>query len=50
MIPGGEVINVSVVESSGYPDFDESVMNAVKLSSPLPVPDGPCSTSSFDRW
>ena len=47
MIPGGEVINVSVVESSGYPDFDESVMNAVKLSSPLPVPDGPMFNKQF---
>ncbi|PNE04324.1 hypothetical protein A15D_00103 [Alcanivorax sp. MD8A] len=47
MIPGGEVINVSVVESSGYPDFDESVMNAVKLSSPLPVPDGPMFDKQF---
>lgn len=47
MIPGGEVINVSVVKSSGYPDFDESVMNAVKLASPLPVPDGPLFDKQF---
>tara|TARA_B100000676_G_scaffold309683_1_gene373968 strand:+ start:554 stop:1318 length:765 start_codon:yes stop_codon:yes gene_type:complete len=47
MIPGGEVINVSVVKSSGYPDFDESVMNAVKLASPLPVPDGPMFDKQF---
>lgn len=47
MIPGGEVINVSVVESSGYPDFDESVLNAVKLASPLPVPDGPLFNEQF---
>ncbi len=47
MIPGGEVVNVSVVKSSGYPDFDESVMNAVKLASPLPVPDGPLFDKQF---
>ncbi|MBQ24632.1 cell envelope integrity protein TolA [Alcanivorax sp.] len=47
MIPGGEVINVSVAESSGYPDFDESVVNAVKLASPLPVPDGQLFNEQF---
>ena len=47
MIPGGEVINVSVAQSSGYPDFDESVMNAVKLASPLPVPDGQLFNEQF---
>ncbi|MDX1803129.1 MAG: cell envelope integrity protein TolA [Alcanivorax sp.] len=47
MIPGGEVVDVSVVKSSGYPDFDESVMAAVKLASPLPVPDGALFDKTF---
>ncbi|QJX02011.1 cell envelope integrity protein TolA [Alcanivorax sp. IO_7] len=40
MIPGGEVVNVQVAKSSGYPNFDESLVNAVELASPLPVPEG----------
>ncbi|EKF73990.1 hypothetical protein A11A3_10806 [Alcanivorax hongdengensis A-11-3] len=47
MIPGGEVVNVAVVKSSGYPDFDESVMTAVKLASPLPVPQGKLFDQTF---
>lgn len=40
LIPGGEVSSVSVVKSSGYPHFDDSLVAAVKLASPLPVPKG----------
>ncbi len=46
VIPGGEVSGVSVAKSSGYPNFDESLMNAVKLASPLPVPEG----SLFEKF
>ena len=40
MVPGGDVVGVDVAKSSGYPNFDESLVNAVKLASPLPVPEG----------
>ncbi|HAI35504.1 MAG TPA: cell envelope integrity protein TolA, partial [Alcanivorax sp.] len=40
VIPGGEVVSVEVDKSSGYPNFDESLVKAVELASPLPVPDG----------
>ncbi len=46
-IPGGEVLNVSVVSSSGYPQFDESVIKAVELASPLPVPTGALFDKEF---
>ena len=46
-IPGGEVLDVSVVKSSGYPQFDESVIKAVQLASPLPVPTGPLFDKEF---
>ncbi|MEI7867086.1 MAG: cell envelope integrity protein TolA [Candidatus Methylumidiphilus sp.] len=39
MIPGGEVQNVSVTQSSGDESFDRSVQAAVLKSSPLPWPD-----------
>ncbi|MBK5968691.1 MULTISPECIES: cell envelope integrity protein TolA [Thiorhodovibrio] len=40
--PGGEVVpgSVKVIESSGYPAFDTSVVRAIMDASPLPVPDG----------
>jgi colicin import membrane protein len=38
ILPGGEVGNVVPVESSGDPAFDASAVEAVRRSSPLPVP------------
>ena len=46
-IPGGEVLDVSVVKTSGYPQFDESVIKAVQLASPLPVPTGALFDKEF---
>ena len=45
-IPGGEVVQAEIRESSGNIAFDRSVEEAVLRSSPLPVPKGP---SLFDR-
>nr|VFK20066.1 MAG: Cell division and transport-associated protein TolA [Candidatus Kentron sp. LFY] len=45
-IPTGEVINVSVVVSSGNRAFDRSAVAAVFKSSPLPRPK---DSSAFDR-
>ena len=36
--PGGEVVKVQIIESSGNRAFDNSVENAVLKSSPLPLP------------
>ena len=38
LIPGGEVVSVRTVKSSGDPLFDRSVELAIYKSSPLPVP------------
>ncbi|MZR62266.1 cell envelope integrity protein TolA [Alcanivorax sp. DP30] len=46
-IPGGDVLDVSVVKSSGYPQFDESVIKAVQLAAPLPVPSGALFDKEF---
>jgi len=46
MIPGGEVISVSVVESSGNAAFDRSVEQAVRRAGILPVPP---DAAIFDR-
>lgn len=38
LVPTGQVIQVSVVKSSGNPALDRSVEQAVRKASPLPVP------------
>lgn len=34
----GEIVGAKIVESSGDPLYDESVIRAVRKSSPLPAP------------
>jgi colicin import membrane protein len=46
MIPGGEVISVSVVEGSGHAAFDRSAEQAVRRAGILPVPP---DAAIFDR-
>ncbi len=41
LVPGGEVLQATVVRSSGVPLFDRSVENAVYKASPLPIPSDP---------
>ncbi|KAF3977189.1 MAG: cell envelope integrity protein TolA [Methylococcales symbiont of Iophon sp. n. MRB-2018] len=38
LLPGGDVMNVTVIKSSGDDVFDRSAENAVRKASPLPVP------------
>ena len=38
VVPGGEVLGVRIINSSGNDVFDRSVQNAVYKASPLPVP------------
>ncbi|MEE8429037.1 MAG: cell envelope integrity protein TolA [Gammaproteobacteria bacterium] len=38
LIPGGDVISVAIVKSSGDPAFDRSVATAVYKAAPLPLP------------
>ena len=47
LVPGGEVIQATIVQSCGNPVFDRSVENAVFKASPLPVPEG---TALFERY
>lgn len=41
VVPGGEIVAVKVVQSSGNAVFDDSVQNAVYKSTPLPLPADP---------
>ena len=38
LMPGGDVLNARVINSSGDPIFDRSVESAVLKASPLPLP------------
>jgi len=46
LVPGGEVIDVSIVKSSGHDIFDRRAVNATQKASPLPVPD---DVATFER-
>ena len=41
LIPGGDVIDVKVIKSSGNAVYDRSVERAVRKASPLPLPKNP---------
>lgn len=47
LVPGGEVIQVTITQSCGNPIFDRSVENAIYKASPLPVPD---DSALFERF
>ena len=47
LIPGGEVIDARVIQSSGARAFDRSAETAVLKASPLPVPTDPSLFSRF---
>lgn len=46
LVPGGEVIDVSIAKSSGDDIFDRRAVNATQKASPLPVPD---DVATFER-
>jgi colicin import membrane protein len=48
IIPGGDVVDVSMVRSCGDPMLDRSVENAVYKAAPLPVP--PADSGLFDHF
>lgn len=47
LLPGGEVLNVTLRKTSGYVTFDEAVERAIFLSTPLPIPPDPAFFREF---
>ncbi len=47
LTPSGEVLSAAVVQSSGNPQFDRSVENAVYKAAPLPLPQDPTLFDNF---
>ena len=48
IIPGGDVVSVRIIESSGNIAFDQSVEQAVRKAAPLPVPKA--DSGLFDQF
>lgn len=47
IMPGGDVIDAQVIQSSGNAVFDRSVERATRKAAPLPLPDDPRLASYF---
>jgi colicin import membrane protein len=47
LLPGGEILKVTLRKSSGFPSFDKAVESAIVLSRPLPLPPDPALFSNF---
>jgi colicin import membrane protein len=49
-MPGGEVMGVEIVKSSGDATYDRQAENAVRKASPLPVPEEARLFQKFRRF
>ena len=47
LLPGGDILDVRLRKSSGYPAFDSAVERAILLSKPLPLPPDPALFNEF---
>ncbi len=47
LLPGGDILDVRLRKSSGYPVFDNAVERAILLSKPLPLPPDPSLFNEF---
>jgi colicin import membrane protein len=41
LLPGGEVLDITLVKTSGMPAYDAAVERAIRAADPLPVPSDP---------
>lgn len=48
ILPGGEVLDISVTRRSGNPAYDSAIERAIRSASPLPVP--PPNSELFPRF
>jgi colicin import membrane protein len=48
ILPGGEVLEATVVKSSGNPVYDQAIERAIRSASPLPVP--PANSELFHQF
>ena len=48
VLPGGEVLDISIKKSSGNPAYDAAIERGIRSASPLPVP--PADSELFPRF
>ena len=48
VLPGGEVLDVTVIKKSGNPTYDAAIERGIRSASPLPVP--PASSELFPQF
>lgn len=48
LLPGGEVLDIKLVKSSGNRIYDEAILRAIRSASPLPVP--PANSELFPQF
>jgi colicin import membrane protein len=48
LLPGGEVLDIKLVKSSGNRIYDEAILRAIRSASPLPVP--PAHSELFPQF
>ncbi len=41
ILPGGDVLDIAIVRSSGNPVYDMAIERAIRSAQPLPVPSNP---------
>ena len=47
LLPGGDILDVKMRRTSGYPAFDSAVERGIFMSKPLPLPPDPALFSKF---
>jgi colicin import membrane protein len=47
LLPGGDILDVRIRRTSGYPAFDSAVERGIFMSKPLPLPPDPALFSKF---
>ena len=48
VLPGGEVLDITVTKRSGNPTYDSSIERGIRSASPLPVP--PANSELFPQF
>ncbi len=50
LLPGGDVLSVDLMKSSGVPAYDAAVRTAILAAQPLPVPSADLFQNHFRRF
>jgi colicin import membrane protein len=48
VLPGGEVLDITITKRSGNPTYDSAIERGIRSASPLPVP--PANSELFPQF